>query len=127
MVIEYVPMRKIIARFLGRARQEALVIPEYVPNTALRVEMIPARNAPWNDIVMFSLSFNPYHKAGDFNRCTELDGSGECESLTGMRAFLYGRQRCFSRQRREPDRETMDLIYDVLDRMREMVSRGELD
>ncbi len=100
-------------------------LPEYVSNDTLHPDMIPSRDAPWHEIVHFSLTFSGYQKAGSFNRCTEVSCSNRCTTLSEMRAFLYSEQLRWRRAGSSPDKPAMAGIYDLLDRMREKVRSGQ--
>jgi len=120
-------LKKLSEKLFGSQRKERGLIPEYLSNQDLTAEMIPSRMSTWHEIVLFSLSFNGYQKTGSFNRCTETPYTRDCKTLSEMRACLYFEQRHRAGAGRPPDKETMDFVHDLLDRMREKVTKNERD
>jgi len=104
-----------------------MLIPEYIPNDALTLEMIPPKNALWNDIALFSLTFNGYQKSGSFNRCTEVADSANPKTLSDLRSCLYFEQRRWTCLQKRPDREAMEYIHGLLDKMSEKIKNNERD
>jgi len=120
-------LKKLSEKILGGPWQDSGQIPEYLANQELTVEMIPSRMSTWHEIVLFSLSFNGYQKRGSFNRCAETPYTRDCKTLSEMRACLYFEQGHRVGTGRPPDKETMEFVHDLLDRMREKVTKSERD
>jgi hypothetical protein len=120
-------MRKIFNRIFGGKAQSGFTIPEYVQNDALTVEMIPGKDAPWHEIVEFSLTFDGYSRTGAFNRCAEVAYSRDCTTLSEMRACLFFEQKQLLCLKELPDSETLAFIYNLLDKISEKIKRQELD
>ena len=118
-------MKRIFSRIFAGRRKESIIIPEYITNEALALDMIPSRGTPWHDIALFSLTFSGYQKAGSFNRCTEVADTPESETLSQIRGRLYFEQMRWTNLRKHPDSETMALVYDLLDKMRDRIRNNE--
>jgi hypothetical protein len=118
-------VKKTLSKLLGWIRGDGLSIPEYISNDDLTPEMVPAERAPWHEIVLFSLTFNVYQKAGSFNACTEVRDTRDCTTLTEMRAFLYYEQRRWIGLGKNPDEKGMDFIRELLARIREKIENEE--
>ncbi|MRR36071.1 hypothetical protein EG829_15615 [bacterium] len=116
---------RIIGKLLTGLRWDEKTIPEYVSNDMLCPDMIPARGASWDEISAFSLSFNGYRKEGSFNRCAEVPCSPRCETLSEMREFLFHELKRWNSLKRAPEIEELTSLYDLLDRMRDKVARGQ--
>jgi len=120
-------MKRIFTRIFAGRDQQNMLIPEYISNEALTLDMIPASDASWHDIALFSLTFSGYRKTGSFNRCTEVAYSRSCETLSEIRACLYFEQRRWTCLRAHPDRDTMAFVHGLLERMREKLKSNERD
>ena len=118
-------MKRIFSRIFAGRRKESIIIPEYITNEALALDMISSRGTPWHDIALFSLTFSGYQKAGSFNRCTEVADTPESETLSQIRGRLYFEQMRWTNLRKHPDSETMALVYDLLDKMRDRIRNNE--
>jgi hypothetical protein len=116
-----------LIKIVAGRKKENILIPEYISNDALTLEMIPPGDALWHDIALFSLTFSGYQKAGSFNRCTEVAHSRSCSTLSEIRACLYFEQRRWTCLRAHPDSETMEFVYGLLDKMREKIINNERD
>ncbi len=115
---------RIIRRLPSLFRWDDKTVPEFVSNEVLTPDMIPARGASWEEISLFSLSFDGYRKEGAFNRCAAVPCTARCETLSEMREFLFHELKRWNSLGGVPDGEALGSIYDLLDRMRERV---ELD
>ena len=120
-------MKWIFKKIFAGRKKENILIPEYISNEALTLDMIPARDALWHDIALFSLTFSGYRQTGSFNRCTEVAYSRRCETLSEIRACLYFEQRRWTCLRAYPDRETMAFVHGLLEKMREKIKSNERD
>ncbi|HPJ94561.1 MAG TPA: hypothetical protein PLU81_09275 [Deltaproteobacteria bacterium] len=118
-------MKRIFSRIFAGRKNESIILPEYITNEALTLEMFPSSGTPWHDIALFSLTFSGYQKAGSFNRCTEVADTPSCETLSEIRGRLYFEQMRWTGLRKHPDRETMAFVYDLLDKMRDRIRNNE--
>jgi len=116
-----------LIEIFARREKENILIPEYISNDALTLEMIPPKEALWHDIALFSLTFDGYQKTGSFNRCTQVANSLSCETLSEIRACLYFEQRRLTCLHAHPDRETMTFVHGLLEKMREKIITNERD
>jgi len=118
-------LKRIFSRIFAGRKNESIILPEYITNEALTLEMFPSSGTPWHDIALFSLTFSGYQKAGSFNRCTEVADTPSCETLSEIRGRLYFEQMRWTGLRKHPDRETMAFVYDLLDKMRDRIRNNE--
>ena len=120
-------MKRIFTRIFAGRDQQNMLIPEYISNEALTLDMIPASDASWHDIALFSLTFSGYQKAGSFNRCTEVANSRSGETLSEIRGCLYFEQRRWISLQEHPDRDAMAFVHGLLEKMREKIINNERD
>lgn len=120
-------MKKLMSRLLGWDDGEGTLLPEYVPNADLTPGMIPPRDAPWDEIARFSLTFDGCWRKGSFNRCADVPCSREGRTLSEMRACLSHELKGVSSQGRTPGGDTETFVRDLLEQMRAAVIRGEKD
>jgi hypothetical protein len=118
---------KALERLLGWGSRETGIIPEYIPNAGLTLDMIPPRTAPLREIVRFSLTFDGYWRRGSFNRCAEVPWTREGGTLSEMRACLYHELKHMSFPGRGCGSGDEAFIRGLLDRLRDKVARDERD
>ncbi|HOD70501.1 MAG: hypothetical protein BWZ01_02870 [Deltaproteobacteria bacterium ADurb.BinA179] len=118
---------KLGRKYLWRTKKKAKggLLPEYISNSDLRIEDIPLKGAPWHEIALFSLTFDGYSRAGSFNRCTPVPDVMQCRTLSEMRARLFFEHRRWILKKKQPCRETMEYLYDLLEKMRDKLARDE--
>jgi hypothetical protein len=96
-----------------------------IPNEELHPADVPQRGADWLSIVRFAQTFIPYLQSAGAARCLDVaNHRRDCETLSDLRACLYGEYRRYNHAVHLPDAQTMAHIYDLLDRIREQASAG---
>jgi len=104
---------------------------EQISNKELKLEHLPAREAEWDNIALFALSFDAYKQYGSFEdyarvandrlKAFGIDKSLS-KTLTDLRACLFFEQRRWHHFGRDPDEETMEYIHALLEAIREKIS-----
>jgi hypothetical protein len=100
-------------------------IPASIPDDALRVDMIPASGADWDEIQRFALTFDGYAYWGSFERCEEVAEERRSETLTDLRTCLFFEQRRWRHYGYEPDEQAMAYIRYLVEQIRARVRSSE--
>jgi hypothetical protein len=93
-----------------------------ISNVDLRLSMIPAADADWGEISKFALTLDGYAAYGSFDACADLANRGTPQSLLELRSSLFFEQRKWRHFGREPDREALDNIRSLVERIRSKVA-----
>lgn len=95
---------------------------DQISDSALREECLPQRNAPWNEIAPFALTFNASNKLGGHKPVADIANQkartpADC-TLTELRAALFFEHRRYHHFGYEPDGAAMVHIHALVEEIR---------
>jgi hypothetical protein len=93
-----------------------------IDDNALTVADVPPRDADWNIITEFALTFDGYKIWGSFDKCAEIANARRHDCLTELRTCLFFEQRRWRHFGEEPDAEGMEYIRGLVQKIREWIS-----
>ncbi len=109
---------------------------EHVPNELLRIDALPAENAPWQEISPFALSFHAYdhwhgapalsYLANGAVRMYKASGAVP-DTLTALRACLFFEHRRKVHIGDDLSEEKLRYVHALLRAIRDKVARGDRD
>lgn len=85
-----------------------------IPNDKLTTEMIPAADAPWDDIQSFALTFDGYTYFGSVAKLAAAVREERHETLSEVRACLFFEQRRLRHIGEPPDEDDLLTIRRLL-------------
>jgi hypothetical protein len=98
-----------------------------ISNKDLSLLSIPNPDASWAEMGEFALTFDGYKVWGSFEKCAEIANSRRHESLTDLRTCLFFEQRRWRHFGENPVEETMVYIRSLVEEIRSMVAKRNLE
>lgn len=96
-----------------------MTTPQIIPTTSLKLNDVPAPEAKWQKLAAFALTFDP-REMGDYAQiAADLNNASSNSSLAELRAHLYVEQRRWNHFGREPDRDAMNKLNEIIGFMRQ--------
>jgi hypothetical protein len=94
-----------------------------IENAALTTGDVPSRDADWDTISQFALTFDGYGCWGSFDKCAEIANARSHESLTELRTCLFFEQRRWRHFGQGPDADEMKYVRELIDKILDSVSK----
>jgi len=93
-------------------------MPAIIPTGELKSSDLPPVHATWRRLSLFALSFDPKEIGSYGERAVQLINAKRTCSLAELRAHLYVEQRRWNHFGREPDKDTLIVLHQVLEWLR---------
>ena len=105
-------------------REEATV--REIANQEVTLTDVPGPNVDWDTIAEFALTFDGYKAWGSFEKCAEIANAQRQETLTQVRTCLFFEQRRWRHFGEEPDKDAMEYIRGVVEKIRSRVAAADV-